>query len=70
MFNLDIIFPAGTGLADLYRRDPSRDPTTNVYVALGGLEEQLRFLRAAGFAEVDCVWKDLDQGLLWGLRGT
>lgn len=70
LFNLDIIFPAGTGLADLYRRDPSRDPTFDVYVAPGGLEEQLRFLRAAGFAEVDCVWKDLDQGLLWGLRGT
>lgn len=70
LFNLDMIFPAGPGLADLYRRDPSRGPAFDVYVAPGGLEEQLRQLRAAGFAEADCVWKDLDQGLLWGLRGT
>jgi hypothetical protein len=24
--------------------------------------------RDAGFTEADCVWKDLDQGLLWALR--
>jgi tRNA (cmo5U34)-methyltransferase len=70
LLNLDVIFPASAGLADLYRRDPSRDPTFDVSVAPAGLEEQPRWLRAAGFAEVDCVWKELDEGLLWGLRAA
>jgi tRNA (cmo5U34)-methyltransferase len=68
LFNLDLLFPGGTGLADLYRRDPTRDPRWDVYVSPAGLDAQLGWLRAAGFSEVDCVWKDLDQGLLWGLR--
>jgi tRNA (cmo5U34)-methyltransferase len=68
LFNSDLLFPAGPGLADLYRRDPTRDPRWDVYVYPAGLEAQLGWLRDAGFSEVDCVWKDLDQGLLWGLR--
>jgi tRNA (cmo5U34)-methyltransferase len=68
LFSLDLLFPEGPGLADLYRRDPTRDPRWDVYVYPAGLETQLGWLRDAGFSEVDCVWKDLDQGLLWGLR--
>lgn len=67
-FNLDLVFPTGSRLADLYRSDRSRDAAYGVQVGRIGLEEQLRLLREAGFAEVDCVWKDLDQGLLWGFR--
>jgi tRNA (cmo5U34)-methyltransferase len=68
LFSLDLLFPEGPGLADLYRRDVTRDPRWDVYVCPAGLETQLGWLRDAGFSEVDCVWKDLDQGLLWGLR--
>jgi tRNA (cmo5U34)-methyltransferase len=68
IFNLDLLFPEGSGLADLYRRDPSRDSRWDVHVYPAGLQTQLCWLRNAGFSEVDCVWKDLDQGLLWGLR--
>jgi tRNA (cmo5U34)-methyltransferase len=68
LFSLDLLFPEGPGLADLYRRDATRDPRWDVYVYPAGLETQLGWLRDAGFSEVDCVWKDLDQGLLWGLR--
>lgn len=68
VFNLDMLFPGGPGLADLYRRDPTRDNRWEVYVSPNGLDAHLGWLRDAGFAEVDCVWKDLDQGLLWGLR--
>ncbi len=68
VFNLDLLFPGGPGLADLYRRDPSRDPRWDVYVSPAGLDAHLGWLRDAGFSEVDCVWKDLDHGLLWGLR--
>jgi tRNA (cmo5U34)-methyltransferase len=68
VFNLDLLFAGGPGLADLYRRDPSRDSRWDVYVSPAGLDAHLGWLRDAGFTEVDCVWKDLDQGLLWGLR--
>lgn len=68
LFNLDLLFPEGPELAALYRRDPTRDPRWDVYVYPAGLEAQLLWLRDAGFSEVDCVWKDLGQGLLWGIR--
>jgi tRNA (cmo5U34)-methyltransferase len=68
LFNLDMLFAGGPGLADLYRRDPTRDTGWDVYLSPNGLDAHLGWLREAGFAEVDCVWKDLDQGLLWGLR--
>lgn len=70
VFNLDMLFPAGPGLAGLYRRDPTRDTRWDVYVSPLGLDAHLGWLRDAGFTEVDCVWKDLDQGLVWGLRGV
>jgi len=68
LLNLDLVFPTTPGLADLYRRDPIRSSAFDVHIDPAGLEEQLRWLRVTGFAEVRCVWKDLDQGLLWGLR--
>lgn len=70
LFNLDILFPGGPGLADLYRRDPTRDPRWDVYINAAGLQAHLGWLRDAGFAEADCVWKDLEAGLLWGLRAV
>lgn len=68
LFNLDLLFPGSPQLAALYRRDPTRDPRWDVCIYPAGLEAQLGWLRDAGFAEVDCVWKDLEQGLLWGRR--
>jgi tRNA (cmo5U34)-methyltransferase len=68
LLNMDLLFPTGPGQAGLYRRDPARDPRWDVYVAPFGLRDHLDWLAEAGFAEVDCVWKDFDEGLLWGLR--
>ena len=34
------------------------------------LEDQLRWLREAGFAEVDCPWKQFRQVLFCGIRGS
>ena len=42
----------------------SADPSTQPFPA--NLEEQLAVLRAAGFAEVDCFWKDLQRALIGG----
>jgi tRNA (cmo5U34)-methyltransferase len=36
----------------------------------GGIEEHLEWLRAAGFAEVDCFWKTLHQALYGGYMAT
>lgn len=47
----------GTGQAP---EDPSRQPFP------ANLEEQLSALRAAGFVEVDCFWKDLQRALFGG----
>lgn len=68
LLNLDLVFPASQGLADLYRRDPTRALNWDVRVGAGDVESHLSWLRAAGFGEVDCVWKDLEQGLLWARR--
>jgi tRNA (cmo5U34)-methyltransferase len=67
-FDADLAFPAGPGEADLYRRDPVRDPRWDVYTGLPGLEDHLRWLREAGFGEAACVWKDCEDTLLWALR--
>jgi tRNA (cmo5U34)-methyltransferase len=68
LFNLDFLFPESPELADLYRRDPTRDPRWDVYVYPAGLESHLRWLREAGFRESDCVWKNLELGLIWAMR--
>ncbi len=65
VFNLDIIFPVGPAWLTCTGATPAATPPSKSYVAPGGLEEKLRYLRAVGFAEADCVWKDLDEGLLW-----
>lgn len=67
-FDADLAFPAGPGEADLYRRDPVRDPRWDVYTGLPGLEDHLRWLREAGFSEAACLWKDCEDTLLWALR--
>jgi tRNA (cmo5U34)-methyltransferase len=72
-FNLDYIFP-GPLLSELYAR--ARGESTwraaNSMAPSDGdratLENQLRWLREAGFAEVDCLWKDLREALLCGLH--
>jgi tRNA (cmo5U34)-methyltransferase len=47
------------------RRDPSQaDVSTGVFPA--GLEQHLAALKAAGFSEVDCFWKDLRRALIGG----
>jgi tRNA (cmo5U34)-methyltransferase len=68
LFNLDLFFPPGPALVDLYRRDPTRDLNWEVHAGPAGLESHLGWLHDAGFSEVDCVWKDAEQALLWGLR--
>lgn len=73
-FNLDYIFPRSSLLANLYARAPGgtqwgaassspRDP-----LGEPTLENQLRWLREAGFSEVDCLQKELSEVLLCGLR--
>jgi tRNA (cmo5U34)-methyltransferase len=68
LFNFDVLFPAGPAQADLYRRDRDRDARWDVYVSPASMEAHLGWLREAGFGEVDCIWKNLEEGLLWGLR--
>jgi tRNA (cmo5U34)-methyltransferase len=68
-FNSDLIFPSGPLLADLYERASVDDPTWEARVGRAGLVDHLRLLREAGFAEVDCVSKDLYRGLLCAIRG-
>jgi tRNA (cmo5U34)-methyltransferase len=68
--NFDYVFPSSPGLRAIYARalgsDGFRDEPGGGHVTL---EDQLRWLREAGFAEVDCISKDLFEVLLVGLRG-
>ncbi|WP_192748594.1 methyltransferase domain-containing protein [Actinopolymorpha pittospori] len=70
LLTMDLLFPASQGLAELYRRDPTRRHNWDVRVNPADAESHLRWLRRAGFSEVDCVWKDLELGLLWALRAA
>jgi tRNA (cmo5U34)-methyltransferase len=67
-FNYELVFPTGPGVAELFRRDPTRSATWGVEISPAGLDAHLHWLREAGFAEVDCLWRDLDQAVLCGLR--
>lgn len=75
-FNLDGARPAEPELSDLYRAAGGRPPRARPdeeRAQLSGhyfetLEEQLDFLRAAGFRLVDCFWKRLDLVLIGGYR--
>jgi cyclopropane fatty-acyl-phospholipid synthase-like methyltransferase len=68
--NLDIVDPPGPGAAAAYGRiregGGGRHGGRHVGddVAAAGVVDHLRWLTAAGFAEVDCPWKDLRQALL------
>ncbi len=80
--NLDLI-PAPTALAGAYNRGteaPEPSAAGHVHSAdhhggphgahdqTAGLENQLRWLGEAGFADVDCVWKKERLALLVGIR--
>ena len=74
-FNLDLILqpPESGVVAGLYRaveqaafthhQDDAETPPPT-------LEAHLRWLREAGFAEADCVWKQCRQALLCGVRAA
>ena len=73
-FNLDGARPADEDLREVYRAAGGRPPRSrpdeeqarlsNHYFET--LDEQLGFLRAAGFRKVDCFWKCLDLVLIGG----
>src|SRR5579871_5130007 len=69
-FNCDMVRTPGPAIAEAYRRDQgpregeqrgggrSNRPVTDEGAEPATLENQLRWLREAGFDEVDCFWKD------------
>jgi tRNA (cmo5U34)-methyltransferase len=73
-FNLDYIFPRSPLLSGLYARTAGSNRWGGARSVERGepeqatLENQLRWLREAGFAEVDCHSKELREVLLCGLR--
>ena len=72
--NLEIVDPAGPATGGAYgrlragaggvrsRQDPGHD------LAAATLVDHLRWLADAGFAEVDCLWKEARQALLVGVK--
>lgn len=65
--NLDLVRAASPQLHERFRREIGReeeDPSDR----LAGLSEQLRWLRDAGFSEVDCHFKWLQLALLVAVR--
>jgi tRNA (cmo5U34)-methyltransferase len=73
-FNLDYIFPRSPLLSGLYARPAAGERWGGARATEGGevaeptLENQLRWLREAGYSEVDCISKELSEVLLCGLR--
>jgi len=75
-FNLDGARPADDDLRDVYRAAGGRPPRSKPdeeRARLSGhyfeaLDEQLDFLREAGFKPVDCFWKRLDLVLIGGYK--
>lgn len=69
--NLDYIFPSSPLLSELYGRASGGRrggaPGAGGHVEQATLENQLRWL-LEGFDEVDCLWKELREALLCGLR--
>lgn len=61
--NLDLVSSASAGLHERFRREVGRDED-DPSDRLAGLGEQLGWLCAAGFAEVDCHFKWLELALL------
>jgi tRNA (cmo5U34)-methyltransferase len=72
--NLDYIFPTSPLLSELYAGASGRTGRRPAGTASDSegeqatLENQLRWLRQASFAEVDCLWKELREVLLCGLQ--
>ena len=75
-FNLDGARPPQADLSAVYRAAggrPARSRPDEERARISGhyfetLDEQLDFLRAAGFAVVDCFWKRLDLVLIGGYK--
>jgi SAM-dependent methyltransferase len=75
-FNLDGARPADAALGEIYRTAagrPARSRPEEERARLSGhyfetLDEQLDFLRGAGFSLVDCFWKRLDLVLIGGYK--
>jgi tRNA (cmo5U34)-methyltransferase len=65
--NLDYIFPSTPLLRDLYWRIVGRSRHADEVTASATLENQLHWLGEA-FSESDCIWKDLREVLLCGLK--
>jgi tRNA (cmo5U34)-methyltransferase len=71
--NLDYVFPRSPLLSELYGRASggawtARGTASAADAEPATLENQLRWLLEGGFAEVDCLWKELREALLCGLR--
>lgn len=71
--NLDYLFPRSPLLSELYGRASggewrARASADVAHSEEATLENQLRWLLDAGFDEVDCLWKELREALLCGLR--
>jgi tRNA (cmo5U34)-methyltransferase len=71
--NLEIVDPAGPAAAGAYGRlrlgaaGPRSPHAHGDDLAAASLVDHLRWLDEAGFAEIDCPWKDLRQALLLGV---
>lgn len=65
--NLDLVRSASAGLHERFRREIGRaqdDPTDR----LAGLDEQMEWLREAGFTEVECHFKWLELALIVAVK--
>jgi tRNA (cmo5U34)-methyltransferase len=65
LLNYDLMFPVPPSLAELYRRDPTRNLGWDARMSQADLRLHLDGLRDAGFEDVECIWKDLEQGIVW-----
>jgi tRNA (cmo5U34)-methyltransferase len=76
--NVDLILypPESSVMAGIYRTaDPAQpthpdDEDDDVAAEPVTLQDHLRWLRDAGFAEADCVWKNLRGAVLWAVRAA
>ena len=72
--NLDYVRAPHPGLGDVYRFASADDNSGFLQVRgyrdfAGTLDEHLGWLAEAGFAPVDCFWRDLRTALFGGFRG-
>lgn len=72
-FDLDLVSDvrfaaAGSALGEVYARGIPSSHNSDADVPT--LEDYLRWLREAGFAEVDCVWKQFSEVFLCGFRSA